>query len=665
MDVDTPEGGSIRFNNIYNGTKRDFVEYERNYPLDPDNQLLYSARDREQKINTLVSSLTGENYLLGLSALWGISYANSKSEYPFDYEIQFTEPSTVDPQGNPLSGMDNRGIPEEFKGPVEMIDDLAVNNFAGAYLYGAYFRGEDNKDNEKAAYLNLARKYTFGSSYSGELKIGGKYRDRSRDRILSELFSPYYIEAFAQYTKSGGAIVRKDLSGTRFENLAQIGNSILMTNFLDGVPVNRSVFGKYSLYPLINRDAIRLWWDLNKNGYLDANGRNPEYDRNLEPDVLFYDITERVSAAYAMNTFNFGRAATLIAGVRAEHENNDYAAKFSPFALSGFPVPQGAIRDTSATHEETVWLPNFHLTLRPKDFMNVRLAAYKALARPDFNRRLPTIDLKFASTFFPGNTMIIGNTGLKAAKAWNYEINTSFFNNDIGLLSLSAFYKDVEDMFHLINGQPFSGQQPLDSLGINVQNPFATAQYVLTYPYNSTQPTHIWGFELEHQANLRFLPGWLKNFVLTYNFSIIRSETYVPRVRIESRVVPPFPVPRTFYTLEENKQKLEGQPEFLGNFAIGYDIGGFSARLSVFHQGEYNQSFSVDGKSDGVVDAFTRCDFTLKQQITSGIAVLLNVNNVTDIEEGTSTLNKVQSWDLLNTSEVYGPTADLGLRVTF
>jgi TonB-dependent receptor len=296
--------------------------------------------------------------------------------------------------------------------------------------------------------------------------------------------------------------------------------------------------------------------------------------------------------------------------------------------------------------------------------MNIRLAAYKALARPDFNHRLPTVDLKFASTFFPGNTIILGNTGLKAAKASNYEISTSLFSNTIGLFTVSAFYKDVKDMFHLINGLPFSGQQHLDSLGITLRNPFATAQYVLTYPYNSTRPTRVWGFELEHQANLRFLPGLLKNFVLSYNFSVIRSESYVPRVRVETRVVPPFPIPRVFYVGEENKQKLEGQPELYGNFAIGYDIGGLSARLSVFHQGEYNQSFSIDGRSDNVVDAFTRWDLAVKQQITSNLSLLLNVNNVTDIEEGTSNLNKVHGWHLLNTSEVYGLTADLGLRIT-
>ncbi len=662
MDLNTPDGGSIRLNNIYNKTKRDFIEYERNYSLSPDERLLYTFRDREQEISTLTSAIKGENHLFGLTADWGFSYAFSESDYPFDYQLDFEEPSTTDSQGNPLSGM--RGAPLEIrKGPLTEIPKLAINNFARAYLYAGYYRGQENDENEKSAFLSLSQKYTLAKSFSGEFKIGGKYRDKARDRSLSELFSPYYIEPFSQYTDSSGVIVKKNFSGTRFENLAQLGNTILLTNYLDSTPVNRNIYGKYSLYPLINRDAIRLWWQLNRNGFSDVAGKNPEYERYLEPDVRFYDIMERVSATYLMNTFNFGQSVTFISGVRIEHEDNDYASRYSPDALSGFPVPKGTIKDTSATHQETVWLPNFHLTVRPFDFMNLRLATYRALARPDFNHRLASFSMKLASTFYPGNTLYVGNPELKAAKAWNYELNTSFFNNTIGLFSVSVFYKDVDDMFHLINGLPYSGQKPLDSLGINIQNPFSTSEYVLTFPYNSTRPTRVWGLEIEHQANLNFLPGLLKNIILSYNFSFIRSETYIPRVRKESRRLPGIPIPQTVYIAEENKQKLEGQPEFLGNFAIGYDIAGFSARLSLFHQGEYFSSFSADGRSDDIENAFTRWDLAIKQQITSNISVLMNVNNLTNVEEGTSILNRLQKWELLNDSEIYGLTADLGFRI--
>ena len=83
---------------------------------------------------------------------------------------------------------------------------------------------------------------------------------------------------------------------------------------------------------------------------------------------------------------------------------------------------------------------------------------------------------------------------MQAAKAWNFEINNSFYDGYYGLLSVSAFYKDIKDMFHLIPGLDTDRDFPLDSLGINYTNPYPAA-YTLTHPYNSTRPTHVWGFE--------------------------------------------------------------------------------------------------------------------------------------------------------------------------
>ena len=164
------------------------------------------------------------------------------------------------------------------------------------------------------------------------------------------------------------------------------------------------------------------------------------------------------------------------------------------------------------------------------------------------------------------------------------------------------------------------------------------------------------------------MPGFLKNITLSYNFSIIRSEAYTPYSQAVTTYITvpglPFPKKVTSYVLIEKKQKLEGQPEFYGNFAIGYDIDGFSGRVSVFHQGEFNQSFSADGRGDVITNAYTKVDLAFKQQITDWIAVLLNVNNITNTKERTTIINRVQNWRLDNSAEVYGTTADFGIRVT-
>ncbi len=670
LDLGTPEGGTIRLNNIYNYTSRDYVDYDRNYPTSGD-ILTYGARDREQHITLFSSAVTGENYLVGFTTDWGLSYARSSSRFPFDYDIRFTEPSSLGPDGQPISHMGV--IPtSKMKGPLEELVPYALNNFDLSYFYTAFYRDEETSDAERTAYLDLARDYRLGTRFSGQLKVGGKYRYKHRDRERSELFAPYYVEAYPQYVRQAdGSVVRKDLSGTRFDGLATVGGNILMTNFLGPEPERRSVFGKYDLYPIIDREALRDWWDINRDGFSDERGTNPEYERNLAADALYYDVTERISAAYLMNTFNLGRRLTLIAGLRAEREDNDYLSRFSPSELSGFPVPRGSIIDTSAAHHETVWLPNAHLTWRPFEFMNVRLAAYRALARPDFNHRLNSFVARKEGTFYPGNVLIIGNPGLRAAKAWNYEVNTALFADRVGLFTVSGFYKDIEDMYHVLSGIPFQATNTtaLDSLGIGWENPFMGSSFVLTYPYNSTRPTRVWGVELEHQTNFAYLRGPLRYVVLSYNLSLVRSETYITQTYIETyrEYVPALrrEVERSRVKLLENEYKLEGQPELFGNVSLGYDTGTFSARLSVFHQGGYNNTFSADRRSDVVLNGFTRWDLALRYNFSEHVSAMLSINNLTDVEEGASILNRVTGWDLLNTSEMYGRTADLGVRVTF
>jgi hypothetical protein len=57
--------------------------------------------------------------------------------------------------------------------------------------------------------------------------------------------------------------------------------------------------------------------------------------------------------------------------------------------------------------------------------------------------------------------------------------------------------------------------------------------------------------------------------------------------------------------------------------------GGFSGRVSLFHKGEHNVSFSAVWFSDQVTKPFTRIDIALKQKVTDYLSLFVNVNNVT------------------------------------
>ncbi|MGA9118007.1 MAG: TonB-dependent receptor [Bacteroidota bacterium] len=659
LDFNTPDNGSIRINNIYNRTDRNYTVYNRDYPV--GDYVSYTARDREQNINTFSSAIRGENNLIGLDLVWGASFAQSKAETPYDYRMSFIEPSI-----NDSAGM--RPVPRSAQmGDPQALIPYAYNNFQKAFIDTGAFDNESNLDKDRTLFLDVAKKYAWGDLFSGEVKAGGKYRYKNRFKESSEMIAPYYLGYYQDYTLNGdGTITRKNFAGTQFANLMLTGRNVLFTNFLDSPPENRNIYDKYALNPLINRDAMRLWYELNKNGMSPAGQR--EYYYNPEVGADYYDIIERVQAAYLMNTLNIGPLVTFIAGVRVEKETNDYKAKYVSIPLGGFPTT-GQLLDTLSSYSETMWLPNLHLTVRPTDFLTVRLAAYRAIARPDFNTRLVK---NVARVTNPRDLLVIGNPNLKNAKAWNYEINTSFFGNKLGLFSVSGFYRVIDDMFHTVSNIPgvykSSGSGSLlDTLGIAWHPSIPNNSPVsLTYSVNSTQPTKVWGIEVEHQANLTWLPGLLSNIVLSYNFSLVRSETFVLSYRIDTTfvIIPGFPpLPQFSTTLIESRQKLEGQPDFFGNVALGYDLGGFSGRVSVFFQGAYNRSYSAGRLNDPVVQDFSRWDLSIRQKLTENISVFLNLNNFTSVVEDVHTIDRVNNWEALRSSQRYGLTGDVGVRV--
>ena len=660
FDLNTPDNGTIRINNVYGRTIRNYLWSTRDYPSNgggnQSGNPVYNYRDREQVINTFTSSIRGDNNLIGLNLNWGLSFGQSEANYPFDYETIFVEPSGM--QASPM-----------LQTSPEQLISYAINDFSNASMYWSYYRTQNNFDKERTAFLDVARSYVLSRNISGEIKIGGKYKAKNRSNDRTEDFTPYYLGRWQPYELlSDGTIAKKDFTGTYFEDWQKTGGLFIPIYQFYGNLASRSVYDSYSLNPLIDRSRLRLWYELNKNG-VDVTGNQHEVWPNPLIKYDDYHVTERVGAGYIMNTLSIGQNVTVIAGLRIENEDNDYISSYMPKPVSGFPVPANSIKDTTSSASQSVLLPNLNIAISPFDFMKVRIAAYKALARPDFNMRLDRYIAGRPAEVGTQFQVYVGNPKLKTAQAWNYELNTSFFSNTIGLISLSAYYKEIEDMYHMLNNFNTVGDTLLQRFGIGWASQMKTTPYNLTLPYNSPKPTKVWGFEFEHQMNLRFLPGLLKNIVLSYNASVVRSEAFIWGSKIDSSFYdPPGPIPPTwkkFTVLTERKQKLEGMPEFFGNIALGYDIGNFSGRLSLYHQGEHNVSYSATGLSDQITNAFTRLDLALKQRITENLSLFLNVSNLTNVEDGSSIYNRVEDRKLFNQSEKYGLTADFGVTAQF
>ena len=220
-------------------------------------------------------------------------------------------------------------------------------------------------------------------------------------------------------------------------------------------------------------------------------------------------------------------------------------------------------------------------------------------------------------------------------------------------------------MYHMLNGLPTTGDTLINALGLDWKA-LHRGTYELTVPYNSPDASEVWGFEVDHQINFTWLSGFFRNFVLSYNASLVRSETTLIGSRTDTVYVEdPIlgPLPEYQVRVINYTQKLESQPEFFGNISLGYDIKGFSGRVSLFHQSEFYRSYSPGGRSDRVVGAFTRLDLALKQKITDYLMVIANINNLTNIKEEDLLDNRVNGYKIPRSAERYGLTMEFGVRL--
>ena len=167
---------------------------------------------------------------------------------------------------------------------------------------------------------------------------------------------------------------------------------------------------------------------------------------------------------------------------------------------------------------------------------------------------------------------------------------------------------------------------------------------------------------MDWQTNFWYLPGLLKGIVLSINYTKIASETAYPFQTSVKQGSGPFA--KTIFVDSTRVGRMPNQPDDIFNFTLGYDVGGFSARLTYVYTNNIlvgiNRTYD---ELDTYTAAYPRWDFTAFQKLPflKGGQVYLNVNNITNTPEQSFTSTQ----ELLNAAQYYGMTVDLGFRYSF
>ena len=213
-----------------------------------------------------------------------------------------------------------------------------------------------------------------------------------------------------------------------------------------------------------------------------------------------YGLTEKVSAGYVMNTFDFTSRWRLVAGVRFEGTNLDTRT---------FQFSTGTFGPASGSYVKI--LPSASVRYALTSDTNLRLAYSRGLSRPNPQ------DIAQAASFIPGVNPIpvsLGNPNLKAETADNVDVLVEHYISPFGMITAGYFYKNLT--------QPIVTQSFFVDSGSIGGTPCAPVRCDVSQPINAGS-AWLNGFEAAYLQHLTFLPGPLKGLGISANYGYTAS----------------------------------------------------------------------------------------------------------------------------------------------
>jgi len=358
------------------------------------------------------------------------------------------------------------------------------------------------KDRDIVGSVNARLPLRSSSSSTSFFKFGLKYRDKAkgRDRNESTFTTP---------------------------------STLKMTSFLEtGFDLPPYLDGRYDLQPYTRQSLVAAIPD----------GNPGTFARNHSRDAEEFDGKERMTAAYGMVELYTGPKLLILPGVRFEYTSADFVGRNVRFAPGGAWAGTDPL-EASATYG--IVLPSVNVRYAASPNTNVRLAATRSLARPDYYNIVP-----YRAQDDNAATIALGNADLKPTTSWNFDALAEHYFASVGAVSAGVFYKNIQDyIFTFASTETITG-----------------VLYQVAQPLNGDSAS-VRGAEVALQNRLSFLPGVLNGIGVYANYTFTSSSAQLPG--------------------HDGKSGLPGQSKHAGNVAASYEKAGFSGRVAVNFHGSF------------------------------------------------------------------------------
>jgi TonB-dependent receptor len=556
------------------GGAQRFVYFPRPLDVAPVVSVLYAP---DQKSRTDSFSFRGESDVGRLTLKYAAGYAKGSSASPLsssfsmldDPGIRLTAADILPEAIDPLTGNYVTYFgPRRGKGiPIPLFTADVFQRLANAPLpiLSAYSAAIDQRGRSQNWTGDLSAKYEFAPGILKYVEAGLGYRRSSFANApsRSDVYSPVYLD--------DGYPVPLDQVGIEFENLP----------FSTG--------GNETIYRLPTRASVEQFI-----GNLDRYASDGYLEHIVQPaDPLYADqgTVEEQIIAYIQARADIGKLE-IIGGVRAERnhvattsvtgtsiydENGDLD---TPFYLASRTLVSG--RKNMMTY-----LPRLLINYRPSENIVLRGGYYSTIARPQVLQlnaervityyAQPTNGPTGTQTFL---SITSGNPGLKPARTHNFDISGEWYDGNVGVIKLSAFYKRINNLLESNSIRGFDSIGDLDLPDHPLLNNLPDDVLVsFTYPVNNPDPATIWGIEAAVERRLTFLPGVLSGLGIYANYVYSDSHKTQPR----SWFGPQFDANGTLIGFADQPYELEvpfnQSPRHSGTIGLTYSKGGVDASL--------------------------------------------------------------------------------------
>jgi TonB-dependent receptor len=384
--------------------------------------------------------------------------------------------------------------------------------------------------------ISYARNYHVGS-HSSTFEFGFKVRNAHKGQ---DAYTPTYDQ-----TLFGTAINPAPVPA----NCTAANQSFctpLMTQFLTGFSDPNYYFNAYRFGPVTSFGKIT--GDL--SNLISQNVMPLDQEQTqFTSDSGNFDLTERVSAAYAMNTIEFGRFR-LQTGLRVEATQLDilgYVVTQTQSQPDWNLSPYLTAVTTPAPANSWYWdpLPSVQLRYRVTDDSDIRAVYGRGISRPNPYDMVPYVTVDQTTSPY---TVAVGNPNLKPEHANDYDVIYEHYLKPYGELQAGFFYKQLSQPIYYLLDPHYQG----------TQYPQYVGDY-FSYIINGVN-AKLYGVEFAYIQHLGFLPGALSGFGISANYSKTGSSAGTLPLRMDNPA-------------------LQRQTPTMWNLGPTYDRGRFSARL--------------------------------------------------------------------------------------